>query len=212
MIVLFGGEKGGAGKSTLATNIAAIRTFDQPHTLLIDTDRQSTASFWCSIRNDHTINPRINSIQQYGTEVRDKIISLNHEFQDIIIDAGGRDSPELRASLLISNIAIFPLRPSQFDLWTIGRIGILVEKAKEINESLEAYIVVNLASTHPWVQEISNMRALTQDFKMLKIFNTNIYDRIVYRKAALNGLSVIEYKPQDPKATNEITNLYKEIF
>ena len=56
MIVLFGGEKGGSGKTTLATNIAALRISKQKDTLLIDTDRQSTSSFWCSAREANILN------------------------------------------------------------------------------------------------------------------------------------------------------------
>lgn len=212
MIILFGGEKGGAGKTTLATNIATIRTQFQPETLLVDTDRQSTASFWCSVREEKNILPRITSIQKYERAVRTEILALNKKFSDIIVDAGGRDSPELRGALLVSNKAIFPLRPSQFDLWTLGRIRILIETAQEINENLKAYVVINLASTNPGVKEIDEMRELVKEFKELKVLYTNIYERIVYRRAALNGMSVVEYRPEDNKASQEIMSLYKEIF
>lgn len=212
MIVLFGGEKGGAGKTTLATNIAAMRSKDNPETLLIDTDRQSTASFWCSVREEKHILPRITSIQKYEKSVRTEITALSKKFTDIIVDAGGRDSPELRGSLLVSDIALFPLRSSQFDLWTLGRISVLVETAREINEKLIAYVVVNLASPNPVVKEITEMKTLIQEFKGLKMLKTNIYERIVYRRAALGGMGVTEYKPEDQKAIQEINNLYNEIF
>lgn len=212
MIILFGGEKGGAGKTTLATNIAALRTINQPETLLIDTDRQSTASFWCSVREEKNISPRVTSIQKYERAVRTEISELNKKFQDIIVDAGGRDSPELRGSLLVSDKAIFPLRPSQFDLWTLGRLNLLVETAREINEKLKAYVVVNLASPNPSVKEIDEMRELTKEFAQLEVLKTNIYERIIYRRAALTGMGVVEYKPEDTKAVQEILNLYEEIF
>ena len=56
MIILFGGEKGGSGKTTLATNISSLRVSSQPDTLLVDTDRQSTSSFWCSVREEKNIH------------------------------------------------------------------------------------------------------------------------------------------------------------
>ena len=52
MIVLIGGEKGGPGKTTIATNLAAMRTADKGDVLLIDTDKQPTSSYWCSLRED----------------------------------------------------------------------------------------------------------------------------------------------------------------
>jgi chromosome partitioning protein len=212
MIVLFGGEKGGAGKTTLATNVAAFRTSKQPETLLIDTDRQSTSSFWCSVREEKGISPRVGSIQKYERSVRTEVRELSKKYEDIIIDAGGRDSPELRGSLLVCDKAIFPLRPSQFDLWTLGRLNVLVETAKEINESLDAYIVVNMASPNPNVKEAEDMIELVKEFSQLNILRTIVYERIVYRRAALGGMGVTEYKPEDTKAVAEVVNLYEEIY
>jgi chromosome partitioning protein len=212
MIVLFGGEKGGAGKTTLATNVAAFRTSRQPETLLVDTDRQSTSSFWCSVREEKGISPRVGSIQKYERSVRTEVRALSEKYEDIIIDAGGRDSPELRGSLLICDKAIFPLRPSQFDLWTLGRLNVLVETAKEINESLDAYIVVNMASPNPNVKEADEMIELVKEFSQLNILKTIVYERIVYRRAALGGMGVTEYKPEDSKAVAEVVNLYEEIY
>ena len=212
MIVLFGGEKGGAGKTTLATNVAAFRTSKQPETLLVDTDRQSTSSFWCSVREEKGISPRVGSVQKYERSVRTEVRALSEKYEDIIIDAGGRDSPELRGSLLICDKAIFPLRPSQFDLWTLGRLNVLVETAKEINESLDAYIVVNMASPNPNVKEAEEMIELVKEFSQLNILKTIVYERIVYRRAALGGMGVTEYKPEDTKAVAEVVNLYEEIY
>jgi chromosome partitioning protein len=212
MIVLFGGEKGGAGKTTLATNIAALRTTKQPETLLVDTDRQSTSSFWCSVREEKGVSPRVSSIQKYEKAVRTEVKELNKKYKDIIIDAGGRDSPELRGSLLVCNKAVFPLRPSQFDLWTLSRLSVLVETAKEINEGLEAYVIVNMASPNPNVKEVEDMKELVKEFTYLSMLRTVVYERIVYRRAAVEGMGVVEYKPEDTKAIQEIVSLYEEIY
>ena len=64
MIVLIGGEKGGPGKTTIATNIAAMRTKEMEDVLLVDTDRQPTSSYWCSMREDKGTKPRVASIQK----------------------------------------------------------------------------------------------------------------------------------------------------
>lgn len=212
MILLIGGEKGGPGKTTVATNLAAMRTTEIGDVLLIDTDRQPTASYWCSLREDKEIFPRVSSIQKYDKSVRTEILELKKKYTDIIIDAGGRDSPELRGSLLVCDKAIFPLRPSQFDLWTIGRLDHLIETASEINEKLEAYILVSQASPNPAVKEAEEMTQFLSDFKNMHLLKSVLHERISYRRAALNGMAVSEYKPEDLKATEEITNLYKEIF
>ena len=42
MILLIGGEKGGPSKTTIVTNLAAMRTDEIEDVLLVDTDRQPT--------------------------------------------------------------------------------------------------------------------------------------------------------------------------
>jgi chromosome partitioning protein len=212
MIVLIGGEKGGPGKTTIATNIAAMRTNEIDDVLLVDTDRQPTSSYWCSMREDKGIKPRAASIQKYDKAVRTEISELKKKFSDIIIDAGGRDSPELRGSLLVCYKAIFPLRPSQFDLWTLGRLNTLVEVALEINDNLKAYVVINQSSPNPAVREAEEMKKFLSEFENIKLLKTVLCERIVFRRAALNGMAVTEYKPEDIKANEEINSLYQEIF
>ena len=139
-------------------------------------------------------------------------MALKEKYEDIIIDAGGRDSPELRSALLVADKAIFPLRPSQFDLWTLGRMNILVEEAREYNEGLRAYIVINQASPNPAVKEVEEAKELIKEFNNLTLLKSHICERISFRRAAIQGMAVTEYKPEDPKAIEEITSLYEEIF
>ena len=212
MIILIGGEKGGPGKTTIATNLATIRTKKTGDLLLIDTDKQPTASYWCSLREDQDVKPRINSVQKFDKSVRTEAMALKEKYEDIIIDAGGRDSPELRSALLVADKAIFPLRPSQFDLWTLGRMNILVEEAREYNEGLRAYIVINQASPNPAVKEVEEAKELIKEFNNLTLLKSHICERISFRRAAIQGMAVTEYKPEDPKAIEEITSLYEEIF
>jgi len=212
MIILIGGEKGGPGKTTIATNLAAMRTKKSQDLLLIDTDKQPTASYWCSLREDRQVEPRVASIQKFDKAVRTETLALKTKYEDIIIDAGGRDSPELRSALLVANKAIFPLRPSQFDLWTLGRMNTLVETAQEFNEGLKAFVVINQASPNPAVKEVEEARELIQEFTSLNLLNTHLCERISFRRAAIQGMAVTEYKPEDNKAIEEMVNLYEEIF
>ena len=49
MIISVLGEKGGTGKTTLATNLAAIRATGSD-LILLDADRQGSSSFWVQER------------------------------------------------------------------------------------------------------------------------------------------------------------------
>ncbi len=211
MILLIGGEKGGTVKTTISTNLAALRSLDGRDVLLVDTDPQKTASFWSLTRDEHNTSPRVTTIQKFDN-VKKEILALKGKFDDIIIDAGGRDSVELRTSLLVADKAVFPLRASQFDLWTLAKINTHVHDARVINEGLKAFVMINQASSNPSVKEGDDAEGFLDDFDELTLLNTIVTERIAFRKAAITGKSVKELLPEDKKATSEILSLYEEIY
>lgn len=211
-IILVGGEKGGTGKTTLAVNLAALRALQGRDVLLIDTDVQASASYWAQSRDEAQTRPRIACIQKFGKGLPTEVRDLARRYQDLIIDAGGRDSVELRSSLVVAERVFIPIQPSQFDIWTLGRMDDLVRTAQGFNAELRASVVISRASTNPSVNEAAEARTLLADFEHLRLANAIIRDRIAYRKAARDGLSVDELKPGDPKAIEEMRALFREVF
>ena len=212
-IVLFGGEKGGTGKTTLATNMVAMLALQERDVLLLDTDRQGTASFWATVREDTEIEPRIACVQKFGKGLASQVRDLADRYDEIVIDAGGRDSMELRYALGVCDQAYIPVQPFQFDIWTIRQMDELVEMAKALNENLQASIVLNRVSTNPVVREDQETRDFfeQEDFQHLTLVDTVLRDRIAFRKSGRDGLSVVEWK-QDKKAASEMNQLYKEVY
>ena len=88
----------------------------------------------------------------------------------------------------------------------------LVRTAQGFNAELRASVVISRASTNPSVNEAAEARTLLADFEHLRLANAIIRDRIAYRKAARDGLSVDELKPGDPKAIEEMRALFREVF
>lgn len=212
MIVLIGGEKGGTGKTTLAVNLAALRALAGRDVLLIDTDIQASASYWAQIRDEANPQTRVACIQKFGKGLQTEVRDLATRYQDILIDAGGRDSAELRSALVVAERVFIPIQPSQFDIWTLGRMDDLVQAAQGFNPALQAAVVISRASTNPSVNEVTEARSLLTDFAHLKLADAVIRDRIAYRKAARYGLSVDELKPIDAKAADEMQTLFREVF
>ena len=212
MIILVGGEKGGTGKTTLATNLAAMRAMAGRDVLLIDTDPQGSANYWAQSRDDDGAMPRVACVQKFGKGLQAEVQDLANRYEDIIIDAGGRDSVELRSALVVAEKVYVPIQPSQFDIWTLNQMDELVETAKGFNPELEAKVLISRSSTNPSVRESDETASLLDDFPNLDLANVVIQDRIAYRKAAKDGLSVKELKPKAAKAIIEMDALYKEVF
>lgn len=212
MIVVFASEKGGTGKSTLAVNVAAVAAIKKNFVLLIDTDIQATTYLWSILREDKGIHPPVSCIQKHGSRVHESIQAEASKHDLVIVDAGGRDSPEMRSSILVADKLYIPIRASQFDAWTLDRAEQLLSNALEINPTLKTYALINQASTNPMVSEVQETKEFIRQFKSIKTCRTVIRDRIAFRKAAREGLSVVGFKPTDPKAVNEILSLYREVI
>jgi len=212
-VVLFGGEKGGTGKTTLATNMAAMLALAGKDVLLLDTDRQGTASFWATVREEAGVEPKVACVQKFGKGLATQVRDLAGRYDEIVIDAGGRDSIELRYALGVSDRAYIPVQPFQFDIWTLQQMDELVEMATGINDDLRAFIVLNRVSSNPAVREDEETREFfgEEEFQHLALVDTMLRDRIAFRKSARDGLSVVEWK-QDKKAVEEMTNLFEEVY
>ena len=153
MIVLIGGEKGGTGKTTIATNLAALRALAGRDVLLVDTDPQGSAGYWTTSRSEKGIKPRVACIQKFGKGLQEELQDLASRYQDIIIDAGGRDSVELRSAMVVAHKAYVPIQASQFDIWTLAQMNDLIVTAQGFNPNLCAWVVINRGSTNPFVTE-----------------------------------------------------------
>ena len=63
MILVCGGIKGGSGKTTMATNLAAMRAGAGKDVLLVDADEQESATIFTAIRKrDQSERPQYTSI------------------------------------------------------------------------------------------------------------------------------------------------------
>lgn len=209
MILLVGGEKGGTGKSTLATNIAVWLARNNQDTLLLDTDPQGSASGWAATRIELDDLPPVHSVQKTG-DVFTAVKDLSARYDQVIIDAGGRDSRELRSAMLAAERMIVPIKPSQFDLWTVDRLDELIQQALAFNHVLKTIAVVSMAPTHHQIKETDDAREMLAEFEHLHLSDCVICDRKVYRDAIIEGRGVLEMSNR--KAIDEVENLAQEVY
>jgi chromosome partitioning protein len=210
MITVVGGIKGGGGKTTVATHLCVMRSASGKKVLLVDADEQRTASQWVSQRKALNIETEWTTILLAGEDIHHEIRKLAEHYDDIIIDIGGRDTTSQRSALSVADICIVPFKPKSFDMWTLGAVKKMIGEIKPYNTKLVTYLVLNQAEC----RGSDNQDAI----EMMKEFSNFICipSTIGYRKsfgnAAADGISVIELKKQDQKATEEIKDLYKFIY
>jgi chromosome partitioning protein len=213
MVVVCGGIKGGVGKTTLATNLAVMRSLAGKDVLLVDADDQGTASDFTAIRNEEMAEQGgagYTSIKLHGASVRSEVTRMAAKYDDIIIDVGGRDTAGQRAALSVANIYVIPFLPGSFDVWTLDSVGKLVEEARAFNEKLKAVCVINRADAKG--SDNAEAAAIAKEIPGLDFIDAPLGNRKSFRSAAAQGLAVIEVKPSDPKAIAEMKRLYQLIF
>jgi chromosome partitioning protein len=208
-VTLFGGYKGGTGKSTLATNYAVALARAGRDVLLVDTDKQGSADGWASTRAEAGGDlPRVHCVQKFG-DVAGAVRDLRERYHEIVIDAGGRDGREFRSAMLVANAMFVPLKASQFDLWTMDQVAELIDHARGFNPGLQAWAVLSMAPTHPQVNETAEARELLEGVEGVRLAETVIRERKAYREATSTGRGVLEL--HNPKAAAEIAQLSEEI-
>lgn len=209
MIYLIAGEKGGTGKSTIATNLAVHLATEGADVMLLDADPQGTASKWIERRNAVEGVSKIQCVQKMG-DVFATAKDLADRYQYVIIDAGGRDSKEFRTALVAADKVYVPIRASQADLETLPHVAELVGLAKSMNPDLKSFALLSLAPSNPSITEVRDAQELLHDFPELTLSRQVIRDRKVYRDALLEGLGVVEKNNSAARA--EIQLLAAEVI
>lgn len=209
MIVTIGGIKGGCGKSLITTNLTVMRALKGNKVLLVDADEQGTAGDWTDHRTGLGVDTPWTTIRLKANAVRTEVRKMAKNYDDILIDCGGRDTASLRAALTVSDIFLVPFQPKSFDIWTTDKVSELVEEARSLNENLVAYAVINCAGSRGSDnEEAQKILARADGLKLLPI---TVGLRKGFSNATAEGLGIIEMR-SDKKAKEEMLALHDAIF
>jgi chromosome partitioning protein len=213
VIITIGNTKGGVGKTTLAVQIAITRALAGRDVWLIDGDRQGTAAAAIAARGEAGRQPGI-ACAQYadGPTLRAQVQQQRGKWQDIIIDAGGRDSTALRAALILSDVLLVPFAPRSYDVWALDDMAALVDEARSVRDGLRAFAVLNQADPGENSADNADAAAAVAEVPQFVYLPTPIRRRKAFSNAAGAGLSVSEASPRDPKAMAEMDRLVESLF
>jgi chromosome partitioning protein len=213
MILTVGNTKGGVGKTTLAVQLAISRAMAGRDVWLIDGDRQGTAAAAIAARSEAGRKPGI-ACAQYadGKELRGQVQQQRDKWQDIIIDAGGRDSTALRAALILSDVLLVPFAPRSYDVWALDDMASLVDEANSVRDGLRCFAVMNQADPGEHSADNAEAAAAVAEVPQFAYLPVPIRRRKAFSNAGGAGLAVAELAPRDPKACAELETLISSLF
>jgi len=213
MIITIGNTKGGVGKTTLAVQISIASAIAGRDVWLIDGDCQGTAVAAIAARAESGKQPGV-ACAQYpdGAALRGQVQQQRKKWQDIIIDAGGRDSTALRAALIVSDVLLVPFAPRSYDVWALDDMAVLVDEARSMRDGLRCYAVLNQADPGEHSTDNAEAAAAVAEVPQFEYLPLPIRRRKAFSNAGGSGLAVSELSPRDPKAIHEIESLIGFLF
>lgn len=144
-VIVVASSKGGAGKSTVSTNLAAHFALQGKRTVLIDADRQGSATRWCEKRAglDSAVLPIDGSKKGWKK-------NLPSQTEVVIVDApAGAMGDDLADFLEMASAVLVPVLPSTIDLEaTVPFLNSLAGHARVKKGKLPVALVGNRLK--PW--------------------------------------------------------------
>jgi len=204
MILAITNQKGGTGKSTLATNLAVCVARTGAAVLLVDADPQHSALDWHADRPDAV--PLIPVVGLPVDNLHREIPPLAHKFAVLLIDGGGRITTAARAAVSVADFVLVPTLPSKPDLLSTQDFLTQVLEEVRTHKTVRAGIVLKRCkSTVLSTRAEEQVRALAYP-----AFATALHDYTAYGEAYALGLGVVEYAPAS-KAAKELGALFAEL-
>jgi chromosome partitioning protein len=194
-IIVFAGQKGGAGKSTLALNLAVEGVRAGQTVTVVDLDPQQTCMKWGDRREGEA--PAVMSIQ---AERLDKVLpTLTSDL--IIVDTAGKADRELLLASRRADMVILPARPTVSDIETLEAASHILGIAKATN----VWVVFNAANSTRDTR-VAQCSELVVDMGM-RVAPVLMCHRVLYPDAMLAGQGVTEADPAS-KVADEVRAFY----
>lgn len=206
MVISVVNQKGGTGKTTVATNLAAIFAGDDTDILLVDADPQQSSLDWQNDRPEKC--PHVAVIGLPFLNLQKEINRIKKKYDMVIIDGGGRITANARAAVSVADFIIVPTLASKPDaLSTHSFFNEVVEEVAAIKGKISGAILFTMVKSGTVFNVLGQEQIKDLGFP---VFDTLIYNRITYQEATSQGKSVHEYNSKS-KAAQEMQNLYEEL-
>lgn len=204
MIIGVLSQKGGVGKTTIATNLAAVCAKAGSRTLLVDADPQASSMAWSDAREGEPLFPVVGMAKP---SLHRDLPEIAADYDLVIIDGAPRTNDLGRAAIMASDVVLIPVQPSPYDVWASAETVQLIREAQQFKESLKAVFVINRRIVNTAIgRDVAN--ALSQfEFPVLA---TTLCQRVIYAESAGQGMAVIETDPKS-EAAIEIAQLASEL-
>jgi chromosome partitioning protein len=203
-IITVAQQKGGAGKTTLAANLAIAYAQANNKVAVVDIDPQRSLTMWHALRQAlHGEDSDITVVPVGGWKLATELDQLRRDHDIVVIDSPPHAETDARIAVRQAQLVVIPVQPSPMDVWATEPILAVAQKEK-------APVLLVLNRVPPRANLTEDMMFEIKDYGA-RIATARIGNRVAFAGAMLKGLGVTEHRPQG-RAAQEIRALSKEIL
>lgn len=196
-------QKGGAGKTTIATHLARALQLAGRDVLLVDSDPQGSARDWAAVRDDQPV-PVVGIDRP--TIDRDLKNVTKKEF--VVIDGAPQAADLAVSAIKAADFILIPVQPSPYDIWATSDLVDLVKQRIEVTDGkLQVAFVVSRAIKGTKIGE--EVTGALEGYG-LPILTARVTQRVSYPTTAASGTTVLDAEPHGDAAA-EIRAVLEEI-
>lgn len=199
--------KGGAGRSTVATNLAG-ELARVGTVALIDADMpQGTSASWAALRMQAKPGGRLTADTVPGhRELVAKVERLRGTVDYIVLDGPPRIAEMTRAILALSDLALIPIGASPAEVWATSDMVAQVQEVQKVHRVPVRILWTRFRAYTRLAQDLAHEadKALG-----LPAMRSVLGYRVAYQEALGAGLTAAE--AQDPTARDEVVALAVEV-
>lgn len=191
-------QKGGAGKTTLAINLAGAAVAQGLAVMIIDLDPQTSAKKWHDDRADKETPAVISAHAERLPEILKTAATSGADL--CIIDTAPHSERDALDAASVADLVLIPCRASTFDLKAITTSIKLTKIAQK-----SAVIVINGAQPRGSLANQAE-QGIVEKYGM-PVLDARITQRMAFVHSVTEGKTVLEYEP-DGAAASEIKALF----
>lgn len=202
-IVAILNQKGGSGKTTIATNLAFAIQQKNKKVLLADADPQGSVRDWNEV-NEGKLLPVVGLDRE--TLPKD-LSAISNGYDWVFIDGAPQIAKLSIAAIKASDMVLIPVQPSPYDIWACANLVDAIKMRQEMtNGKLKAAFIISRSIKNTKLSREIN-EAL-EDYG-LEVFNSGTTQRISYPTSAGEGKTI--YQSTDKEAIKEINDIAIEL-
>ena len=197
-------QKGGVGKTSLATNLGSALGRDEP-VLLLDSDPQRSASGWFALAPEGHLQLTGQGAEE-GTLTR-QVRAAVAEYQWVVIDCPPGITRINAEAIRASDVVLIPCKPRVWDVWACQDIVDAVKLRQSTNRGRPGAAFV-ISMGRPRTRFSQQIGAALGELG-LPILQGRTTEREAYALAAGEGTSVLDGR--DRVAIEEINGICQEV-